>query len=46
MKESINDLKENKKFYIDLRKGIPVEARSEAWLIMIGNNLKVSPNLY
>ena len=46
MKESLNDLKENKKFNSDLRKGIPVEARSDAWLTMIGNNLKVCPNLY
>ena len=36
----------NKKFKEDIKKGIPAEIRTEAWSILIGNELRVSPTLY
>ena len=40
------DLIGNKKFKEDIKKGIPAEIRTEAWAILIGNELRVSPSLY
>ena len=40
------DLKNNKKFVADLKRGIPIEVRGEAWSGFIGNDLRINFKLY
>ena len=45
MKEGL-DLKGSKTFKEALKKGVPVEARGEVWEMIIGNDLRITTNLY
>ena len=41
-----NKHQRNKNFRKDIRKGIPVPVRGQAWQLMIGNHLRITPFLF
>ena len=45
MKEGV-DLKASKTFKAALKQGVPIEARGEVWEMIIGNDLRITSNLY